>query len=95
MSVWTKIIENGPNRVENRPFGLKQRPNEPNRLSGPIRTTPEAKNGPNFFLLKENGPGGLEMAVACPGFDSQDLATILDPFRAIFADLGPDHLSEI
>ena len=26
--------------------------------------------------------------------DSQDLATILDPFRIIFADLGPDRLSE-
>ena len=25
--------------------------------------------------------------------DSQDLATILDPFRTIFADLGPDRLS--
>ena len=28
------------------------------------------------------------MAAACPGVDSQDLATILDPFRAIFVDLG-------
>ena len=26
--------------------------------------------------------------------DSRGLATILDPFRAIFADLGPDRLSE-
>ena len=34
------------------------------------------------------------MAAACPGFDSQDLATILDPFRTIFDDLGPDRLSE-
>ena len=31
------------------------------------------------------------MAVACPGVDSQVLATILDPFRDIFADLGPDR----
>ena len=31
------------------------------------------------------------MAVACRGLDSQDLATILDPFRAIFADVGPDR----
>ena len=31
------------------------------------------------------------MAVACPGVDSQDLATILDPFRTIFVDLGPDR----
>ena len=40
------------------------------------------------------GPRGEKMAAACPGVDSQDLATILDPFRAIFADLGPDRLSE-
>ena len=39
------------------------------------------------------GPRGLEMAVACPGVDSQDLGTILDPFRTIFDDLGPDRLS--
>ena len=31
------------------------------------------------------------MAAACPGVDSQDLATILDPFRAIFDDLGPNR----
>ena len=34
------------------------------------------------------------MAAACPGVDSQDLATILDPFCAILADLGPGRLSE-
>ena len=28
------------------------------------------------------------MAAACPGVDSQDLATILDPFRTIFVDWG-------
>ena len=39
------------------------------------------------------GPRGLEMAAAFTGPDSQDLATILDPFRNIFADLGPDRLS--
>ena len=39
------------------------------------------------------GPRGQKMAAACPGVDSQDLATILDPFRAIFVDLGPDRLS--
>ena len=31
------------------------------------------------------------MAAACPGTNSQGLATILDPFRTIFADLGPDR----
>ena len=44
-------------------------------------------------LGRGTGPRGEKMAAACPGVDSQDLATILDPFRAIFADLGPDRLS--
>ena len=39
------------------------------------------------------GPRGEEMAGRSPGTHSQDLATILDPFRAIFDDLGPDRLS--
>ena len=34
------------------------------------------------------------MAAACPGVDSQVLATILDPFWPIFNDLGPDCLSQ-
>ena len=37
----------------------------------------------------------FEMAAACRGVDSQVLATILDPFRGIFDDLGPDQLSDI
>ena len=44
-------------------------------------------------LGRGTGPGGEKMAVACPGVDSQVLAIILDPFRAIFADLGPDGVS--
>ena len=44
-------------------------------------------------LGRGTGPRGEKMAAACPGVDSQDLATILDPFRAIFVDLGPDRLS--
>ena len=32
------------------------------------------------------------MAAACLGTHSQDLATILEPFRAILADLEPDRL---
>ena len=28
----------------------------------------------------------------CSGLDSQTLATILDPFRTFFVDLGPDRL---
>ena len=50
-----------------------------------------------LFLViwgRGTGPRGEKMAAACPGTDSQDLATILDPFRTIFADLGPDRLSE-
>ena len=37
------------------------------------------------------GPIGEKMVAACQGLDSQDLATMLDPFRTIFADLGPDR----
>ena len=39
-------------------------------------------------LGRGTGPRGEKMAAACPGTDSQDLATILDPFRAIFVDWG-------
>ena len=39
------------------------------------------------------GPKREEMAGRSLGTDSQDLATILDPFRTIFVDLGPDRLS--
>ena len=39
------------------------------------------------------GPRDLEMAAACLGAESQVLATILDPFRTIFDDLGPNRLS--
>ena len=41
-------------------------------------------------LGRGTGPRGEKMVAACPGVDSQDLATIVEPFRAIFADLGPD-----
>ena len=34
------------------------------------------------------------MAGGFTGAHSQDLATILDPFRTTFADLEPDRLSE-
>ena len=44
-------------------------------------------------LGRGTGPRGEKMAGRSPGTDSQDLATILDPFRAIFVDLGPDRLS--
>ena len=44
-------------------------------------------------LGRGTGPKGEEMAAACPGVDSQDLTTILDPFRTIFVDLGLDRLS--
>ena len=55
-SVRSKNIKFNPKWVENRPFGPKQRPNESYGLSGPIRTTPETKNGPNKIFFKGNGP---------------------------------------
>ena len=39
------------------------------------------------------GPRGEKMVARSRGTDSQDLATILYPFRAIFIDLGPNRLS--
>ena len=44
-------------------------------------------------LGRGTGPRGEKMARGSPGTDSQDLATILEPFRAIFVELGPDRLS--
>ena len=44
------------------------------------------------------GPAPEAWERPCDSFgwvDSQDLATILDPFRAMFVDLGPDRLSAI
>ena len=37
------------------------------------------------------GPRGEEIAGRFTGTDSQYLATVLDPFRVIFVDLGPDR----
>ena len=44
-------------------------------------------------LGRGTDPKREEMAGRFTGTDSQDLATILDPFRAIFVGLGPDRLS--
>ena len=44
-------------------------------------------------LGRGTAPRGEKMAAGSRGTDSQDLATILDPFRAIFVDLGPHRLS--
>ena len=65
-SVRSKNIKFGPKRVENRRFGPKQRPNEPNRLSGPIRTTPEAKNDHKSDFLRKTAPGGRPAAPSDP-----------------------------
>ena len=65
-SVRSQNIKYGPKWVENRPFGPKQRPNEPNRLSGPIRTTPEAKNSQKQIFFKENGPRRHRRTSAAP-----------------------------
>ena len=49
----------------------------------------------NWPLAAQLGPGTARKrflsTVGCSGLDSQGLATILDPFRTIFADLGPDR----
>ena len=42
-------------------------------------------------LGRGTGPRAEELAGRSRGTDSQDLATILDPFGAIFVDLGPDR----
>ena len=56
--VGAENIKFGPKWVENRRFGPKQRPNESYGLSGPIRTTPEAKNSQKSDFLKKTAPGG-------------------------------------
>ena len=56
--VGAKNIKFGPKWVENRQFGPKQRPNESYGLSGPIRTTPEAKNGQKIDFSRKTAPGG-------------------------------------
>ena len=56
--VGAKNIKFGPKWVENRRFGPKQRPNESYGLSGPIRTTPEAKNGQKSDFSRKTAPGG-------------------------------------
>ena len=40
-----------------------------------------------------SGPRGEKMAAACRGVDSQVLATIMDPFRSMFVDVGSDGFS--
>ncbi len=52
--------------MENGPFGLKKKANEPNRLSGPIRTTPEAKNGQKFDFLRKTAPRDPRRTSAAP-----------------------------
>ena len=66
MSVRAQIIENGSKWVENRPFGPKQRPNESYGLSGPIRTTPEAKNRQKIDFSRKTAPGGPRRTSAAP-----------------------------
>ena len=66
LSVRAQIMENDPKWVENGPFGPKQRPNESYGLSGPIRTTPEAKNGQKSDFFKETAPSGRPAAPSDP-----------------------------
>ena len=58
VSVRAQIIKNDPKWVENRPFGLKQRPNKSYDLSGPIRPTPKAKNSQKTNFSRKTAPGG-------------------------------------
>ena len=66
--VGAEIIKFGPKWVENRRFGPKQRPNESYGLSGPIRTTPEAKNGKKTQFLRKTAPGGRPGGTVGPRF---------------------------
>ena len=60
--VGAENIKFGPKWVQNRPFGLKQRPNESNGLSGPIRTTPEARKRAKTDFSRKTAPGGQAAA---------------------------------
>ena len=66
LSVRSQIIENGSKWVENSRFGPKQRPNESYSLSGPIRTTSEAKNKEKIDFSRKTAPGGRPAAPADP-----------------------------
>ena len=56
---------------------------------------PMASFGRNWPLAASPGCGTVRKhflsTAGCSGLDSQGLATILDPLRAIFTDLGPDR----
>ncbi len=64
--VGAENIKFGPKWVENRRFGPKQRPNESYGLSGPIRTTPEAKNSQKINFSRKTAPGGPRQTSAAP-----------------------------
>ena len=72
-------------------FSLQSRfPTPPRNLSIVLRKFPDFCR----IFCRGTGPRGLEMAAACLGVESEDLGAILDPFRTIFDDLGPNRLSE-
>ena len=61
----------------------------------PARDPKQVTFSPFWRVLgRGTGPRGEKMAAARPGVDSQDVATILDPFRIIFVDLGPGRRTE-
>ena len=64
--VGAENIKFGSKWVENRRFGPKQRPNESYGLSGPIRTTPEAKNSQKIDFSRKTAPGGPRRTSAAP-----------------------------
>ena len=71
-------------------YNLRSRTREPT----PGQADFEVSGRFGGFLGHGTGPKRREMAVGFIWVDSQDLATILDPFRTIFGNLGPDPLSE-
>ena len=88
-----QIGENDPKWVQNGRQVLRIGPCESYGCSGAFGTGLPLHN---FWGVLGRGTGRKRLG-STVGFiwaDSQDLATILDPLRTIFADLGPDRLSE-
>ena len=77
-------------------WAVPGRPPDPSLL--PVAAAGGRLIGSLAYILAVLGRGtgrrGEKIAAACPGVDSQDLATILTSFQSIFHNLGPDRLSE-
>ena len=66
MSVQAQIIENGPNRVQNRPFGLKLGPEACQDRSGAFGMGLTHSEGPSPAKKAVLGPGGRPGAPSDP-----------------------------